>query len=90
MIYHKLSITNRYSVTIYKQQTPEKFGGSQGYSWTLRDSPYSRNVVIPEGWSNSLQDCKRKAMLAFILWMAIRLVRNTDDPRDMDMEFLNV
>lgn len=92
MIRYELSPTKRYVLSIYIQQTPKKFGGPKGHNWQMMDVRYSRSIVLPgmNGTWVTLKECKRRAMLAYLLWFVVRLLRDTDDPAKIDREFFDV
>lgn len=59
---------------------------STGLPWTMivRDLTWSRNVFIIKGTDGSLGERKRfqrQAITAFIMYMALKLLRNTNDAR---------
>lgn len=65
------------------QKTPKKFGGPQGWNWGLSDRHYSMNLVSAGagGTWTTLKECKRRAMIAYLFWFTVKLLRKTDDPR---------
>ena len=86
-----MDVNSRYKIHISQQQTPKRFGGIEGWNWTLRDRYYGRNIVLPNfGHKINLREAKRRSMLAYLLWFTVKLVRETDDPRVIDMEFFHV
>lgn len=92
MVRYSIDVTPRYKIYAYQQETPKKFGGPQGWNWQLRDKNHYTNLVLPghEGSWTTLKECKRRAMLAYLLWFTIKLLRKTDDPRKIGNEFYDV
>ena len=87
-----MRVGNGFILTIHKVNTPKRFGGPKGWNWQMRDMKWSRNVVLPgaNGTWTTLRECKRRAMLAYILWFTVMLLQNKRDPRNIDGEFLSV
>lgn len=83
MIRYEIAATNRYRCHIYMQKTPKKFGGPRGYNWGLSDRHYSMNCVSAgmDGAWTTLKECKRRALLAYLFWFTLKLLRKTDDPK---------
>ena len=83
MIVYDLTVADRYQLTASIQQTPKKFGGPKGHNWGLRDRKSAINIVLPgmNGTWVTLRECKRRAMLAYIMWFVIKLLENEDDSR---------
>ena len=92
MNYYHLKITPRYECHLYSQETPKKFGGPGGWNWTLRDKAHHMNLVMAgaDGSWTTLKECKRRAMLAYLLWFTVKLLRKTDNPRIIGDEFYYV
>jgi hypothetical protein len=88
MQYWTITIANRYILSIHYQETPKKFGGPRGYNWSLRDQKYFRNIILPgmNGSWVTLEECKRRSKIAFLVWFTLKLMRNTKDPKIIDPE----
>lgn len=61
---------------------------STGLPWTMlvRDLTWSRNIFVFKGVDGSLAERKKfqsQAMTAFIMYTALKLLRNTNDARDL-------
>ena len=81
-----LRITSRYSAHVVKNSTYKE------YHWVLRDDGFCRNIVLPSYLckKKSFKQSKERAMLAHILWMTVKLLKNTSDPMIVNGAFHGV
>lgn len=61
---------------------------STGLPWTMlvRDLTWSRNIFVVKGVDGSLAERKkfqRQAIVGFIMYTTLKLLRNTNDARDL-------